>query len=154
MNLGLAALALAAAPVQVDHPRTYLLSVGGIALKASESIEAFSIDTWGVDFAAVCRIPAGWRIKAGGGATPDGELSGQGSQGATWLRHGSPVELRAFVLVTLSGPVQRADIRDATGVEPATFGGHATISTEEGTRRARLTYRNVRLTPALHCPVH
>jgi hypothetical protein len=152
MSLALAALALAAAPAPADHPRTYLLSLAGIALKRGESIEGFSIDTWGVDFAAVCRIPSGWRIKAGGAATPDGELSGEGSQGATWFNRSSPGELRAFVLVTLSGPVQRADIRDATGVVPATFEGHARISTDDGTRRARLGYRNVRLTPARHCP--
>jgi len=152
MNLTLAALALAAAPAPVDHPRTYLLSVGGIARRDSESIQAFSIKTWGVEFAAVCRIPSGWRIKAGSSATPDGELSGEGSHGATWFNHGNPRELRMFVLVTLYGPVQRADIRDATGVVPATFKGHATISTDQGTRRARLTYRNLRLTPARHCP--
>lgn len=153
MNLALAALALAAAPAPVDHPRTYLLSVGGVALKDSESIQAFSIETWGVEFAAVCRIPSGWRIKAGSSATPNGELSGAGSQGATWFNHASPKELRMFVLVTLYGPVQRADIHDGRGgVEPATFSGYATLSTDDGTRRARLTYRNVRLTPARRCP--
>ena len=30
-----------------------------------ESIEAFSVKTWGVRFRSVCSIPGGWRIKAG-----------------------------------------------------------------------------------------
>lgn len=145
---------LIASSTSVGHPRTYLLSVGNIPLSDTQSIEAFSFSTWGVEFNSVCRIPDGWRIKAGSSATPNGELSGEGSQGATWFNQISPKELRAFVLVTLYAPIQRADIRlaDGSSLIPATFKGHATISTDAGERRVSLTYRNVTLAPARRCP--
>lgn len=147
----LALLAVGAAPV--DHPRSYLLSVGRIPLRDTESIEAFTIQTWGVEFRSVCRIPGGWRIKAGSSATPNGELEGEGSQGATWFSTGSPKELRNFVLVTLYAPVQRADIGKPDNGVPATFKGTATISTDDGDVRRELTYQNIVLTPARRCPI-
>ena len=150
--LPLALLATGAAPA--DHPQTYLLSIGGIALKDTESIKAFSIDTWGVEFNSVCRIPRGWRIKAGSSATPNGELSGEGSQGATWFNEGSPKDLHSFVLITLVAPVQQADIGlpDGSSLIPATFKGYGTLETDDGDRRVPLTYLNVTLTPARSCP--
>jgi hypothetical protein len=132
-----------------DHPRTYLVSVVGVPLKAGESIASFSITTWGVEFNAICKIPSGWRIKAGSSATPDGVLEGEGSQGATWFNQSSPRELRGLDLATLYAPVQRTDVRNGPD---ATFKGTATVSTDNGERKARLTYRNVQLTPARHCP--
>lgn len=147
-------LLISVAASAADHRRTYLLSIVGLPVKDTESIKAFSINTWGVAFAAVCRIPSGWRIKAGNSATPNGELSGEGSQGVTWFNQGSPKALRAFVLVILYGAVQRADIRTSggTGVIPANFKGRATMETDSGDRRAPLTYRNIMLTQASTCP--
>lgn len=138
---------------QVDHPRTFLLSIGRIPLKDAESIEAFSIRTWGVEFRSVCSIPDGWRIRAGSSATPNGDLEGEGSQGATWFNNGSPSELHNFVLVTLYAPVQRADIGSPDNGVPATFKGTATISTDNGDVKHALSYRNISLTPARRCPV-
>ena len=108
----------------------------------------------GVEFAAVCRIPGGWRIKAGSSATPVGELAREGSQGATWFNQRNPAELRDLVLVKLYAPVQREGVRDAGGSEiiPPTFKGAAVISAEEGDRTEGLTNRNVLLTPAASCP--
>jgi len=145
--LPLALLATASAPV--DRPRTFLASIVDIPLKPGESLESFSIATWGVEYKAVCKIPDGWRIRAGSSATPDGALEGTGSQGATWFHQKSPAALRDFVLVTLYAAVQREDVRDGPD---ATFKGHAVISTDDGERRAALTYRNVRLMPAKRCP--
>ncbi|NKJ03033.1 hypothetical protein FHW92_005144 [Novosphingobium sp. SG707] len=150
-------LLLAPTPASAaNHPRTYLLSVIGLPVKDTQSVKAFSIETWGVEFISVCRIPGGWRIKAGRSASPNGELSGEGSQGATWLNQSNPKELRAFVLVTLNAPIQRADIRTSDaggkGLIPATFKGYATLETDDGDRRFPLTYRNVMLTPASTCP--
>jgi len=145
-------LCLAAAPAPVDHPHTFLASLVDVPLKRGELIESFSIDTWGVEFKAVCHIPGGWRIRAGSAATPNGVLEGDGSQGATWFNRSSPRELRGLVLLTLVGPVQRHDIRDPPGAEPATFNGHATLSTDAGDRKVRLGYRNVRLVAARRCP--
>jgi len=143
----LALLATASAPA--DHPRTYLVSVVNLPLASGESIESFSFATWGVEFKAVCRIPGGCRIKAGSSATPDGAFEGEGSQGATCFNKRNPTELRDIVLVTLYGPVQRADVHNGPD---ATFKGHALISTEKEERKSALTYRNIRLTPAAHCP--
>ena len=146
----LALLMVSAAPV--DHPRTYLLSIGHIPLKNTELIEEFSFETWSVEFNAICRIPGGWRIKAGSSATPNGELDGTGSQGATWFNHESPKELQQFVLVTLYGLVQREDIGSPNNGVPATFKGTVTINADEGDVKRALTYRNITLTRANRCP--
>jgi hypothetical protein len=148
-------LLLAGAAVPADHPKTYLLSLGGISVKDTESISSFAIQTWGVTFKSICRIPNGWRIKAGSSATSDGDLAGDGSQGATWFNHGSPKELRNFVLVTLYDRVQQRDIHsaDGSGLVPATFKGYATIQSDDGERKFRLTYKNVMLAPASRCPL-
>lgn len=148
--LPLAMLLIGAAPT--DHPRSFLLSIGRIQLMDTESIEAFSIKTWGIEFRSVCRIPGGWRIKAGSSATPNGELEGEGSQGATWFNKSSPKELQTFVLVTLYAPVQREDIGLPDNGVPATFKGTATISTDTGEVKRALSYKNITLTPALRCP--
>ena len=148
--LPLAMLLAGAGPA--DHSRSYLLSIGRIPLRNTESIEAFSIKTWGVEFSSVCNVPRGWRIKAGSSATPDGDLEGEGSQGATWFHKNSPTELHAFVLVTLYAPVQREDIGSPDKGVPATFKGTATISTDGGDVKRPLTYKNVSLAPASRCP--
>ena len=112
-------------------------------------MESLSIATWGVEFRSVCKIPGGWRIKAGNSATPDGGLEGEGSQGATWFNRQSPSELRNFVLIALYDAVQRYAVRNGPD---ATFKGYATINTKDGERKAALTYKNVRLTPSRRCP--
>ena len=149
----LALSAIAAAPV--DHPKTYLASITSIPLKPNERIEGFSISTWGVTFNAVCHIPSGWTIKAGGSATPDGVLEGEASLGTTWLSEASPMPLHDLVLITLYEPVQRRDVGKEGGPVyiPATFKGHALLSGDDAQRRVRLGYANVRLSPANRCPV-
>jgi len=150
------ALSLSAtAPAPVDHPKTYLASITGIPLKPGERIEGFSISTWGATFSAVCQIPSGWTIKAGGSATPEGVLEGEASLGTTWLSEASPKPLHDFVLITLYEPVQRRDVGKEGGPVyiPATFKGHALLSGDDAERKVRLSYANVRLTPASRCPV-
>lgn len=142
------ALLLATASAPVDRSPTFLASIVGVPLGPGESMVSFSISTWGVGFNAICKIPPGWRIKAGSSATPNGILEGEGSQGATWFNRRSPVALRNLVLISLYGPVQPDDVRNGPD---ATFKGEATISTEEGERKAALTYRNVRLIRAAKC---
>jgi hypothetical protein len=150
------ALALASAtPTPVDHPKTYLASVVGIPLKHGESIESFSFSTWGARFNAVCHVPYGWTIKAGGSATPDGVLEGEGSLGSTWFNQSSPKALRGLVLVTLYDAVQRRDVGKEGGpiYIPATFKGKARLWGDEAERNVPLSYANIRLTPATRCPV-
>ncbi len=149
MLLALLASAPLTASSPVDHPRTYLLSLVDLPLQSGESLESFSIATWGVEFKAVCRIPGGWRLKAGSSATRNGTLDGEGSQGATWFNQRNPADLRKFVLVTLYGDVRKADVINGPD---ATFKGQATISTEDGERIAPLTHANVDLTLASRCP--
>jgi hypothetical protein len=148
------AIALAAASsAPADHPKTFLASIEGIPLGPNESMDEFQVETWGVEFKAVCHIPGGWWIEAGGSATPEGSLKGRGSLGATWLNRKSLSELRNLVLLTLYAPVQREDIRDRTGdaIIPATFKGRASVYGPKG-RVIPLTYANVRLVPAQRCP--
>ena len=148
----LLALALAALPTPRDVPRTYLVSIVDLPLRADEALMHFEFATWGVRVNAVCRIPAGWRITAGGSATPDGEIAGTGSHGVTWFRDRRPAPLRNLVLVTLDGPVQPAEIRTSDGVIPATFRGKAEISDRDDTHWASLSSRNIRLVRARRCP--
>jgi len=145
--LGGCGSATASAPV--DHPRSYLVSVVDIPLEVGESLESFSIATWGVEFKAVCKIPGGWRMKAGNSASPEGTLEGEGSQGATWFNERNPSELGEIVLVTLYADVQQEDVSNGPD---ATFKGLATISTDDGERVAPLTHKNILLKPAQRCP--
>lgn len=152
MKSVLPALLLATLPAQVvaqdDTPRTYLASIVDLPLGRDGALESFSIDTWGVEFVAVCKFPSGWRIKAGSSLTPNGTLAGEGSQGITWFRDPSPPELGELVLIRLSGEVQKAD---AANGQPATFEGEATISTDDGDAVVPLSNANVLLTPASKC---
>jgi len=143
---------LAAAAAPVDRAKMYLLSVVDLPLQAGESVEEFSFSTWGVDVKAVCHVPDGWYITAGRNANPEGEISGRGTNGVTWLRERSPKVLQNFVLVTLYAPVQRNDIAQRNGFIPQTFKGEASTARLTGGRRISLTYKNIHLLPAAHCP--
>ncbi|MDR3508235.1 MAG: hypothetical protein P4L64_10095 [Caulobacteraceae bacterium] len=145
----------ATAPTLVDHPKTYLASITGIPLKPGERIKGFSISTWGVTFSAVCQIPPGWTIKAGGSATPEGVLNGEASLGTTWLSQPSPKPLHDLILLTLVEPVQRRDVGKVGGPVyiPATFKGKARLDDGDRERKVSLNYANIQLTPALGCPV-
>lgn len=152
MILPLLAALVTSAPA--DHPRTYLASVVRIPLRRDEALEAFTFETWGVTFKAVCHIPPGWSIKAGGSLTPNGVFEGEGSQGVSWYREASPKDFRALVLVELYSPVQRRDIHQHDGIIPATFKGHATVWGDDADRKAALNADNIRLSPARSCPSH
>ena len=140
------ALALAAASVGGDHPRTYLASVV-IQLSPNETLSEFEFATWGIQFDAVCHIPSGWFVRAGSDATLRGVLKGEGSHGATWLNKETLRNLQGLVLVTMWTPVQQEDKPPAF---PATFKGHAVI--DDGKERRSLSHLNVKLTPATACP--
>ena len=148
----LCSLLVAAAPA-VDRPHSFLVSIVDLPLAQGESLESFSFQTWGVSFRSVCRIPTGWRIRAGQSATPDGSLEGEGSHGVTWFHQRDPAELQRFVLVTLNGPVRRRTVTDASGqaIMPPSFSGTAQISSPDRERTVPLTYRNIRLVSAARC---
>jgi hypothetical protein len=143
---------LPAASAGAEPERTYLASVTGIALGPNEYVDAFAVNTWGVDFIAVCHIPPGWEVRAGRRASPDGVLAGRASHGVTFLGRAHLSQLGGLALIRLPGPVQRTRIGDV----PATFSGHAEIGTygtdDDRHRQVRLSYANVRLVPATRCP--
>jgi hypothetical protein len=141
-------LLLAAAAIAEATPRTYLVSLVDFPLRTGDSIESFSIATWGVEFRAVCKIPSGWRLKVGNSVTPDGMLEGEASHGETWLDRRTFYKLEAIVLVELTNDVERGD---APRGPEATFWGYVTISGRDGQRREPLTDANVVLNPSWRC---
>jgi hypothetical protein len=142
-----AAIALLPGPALA---KSYLLSLRGISLRADESIERFSLKTWGVEIKAVCHIPADWEITAGQFG-PLGRIAGEAGHGATELRRNGLTELQGLAIVELSGPVQLRQ----QGSVPATFGGDVNVyvGSKSRTRIARLTSANVGLTPTSACPI-
>jgi len=151
----LLALALIiATPASADQERTYLLSLADIGIGRAERVSEFSFDTWGVEFIAVCQIPRGWRIEAGGGPAFEGVLNGRRSPGATWSQSASG-SLRNVALISMLAGIRRDPVRDGGGniVQPVTFKGHAKASGYQGDRIIELTDANVRLTPARGCPI-
>lgn len=145
-----ALLATAAAP-PAEGPRTYLASIAGIALGPNEFVDQFSIDTWGVEFVAICHLPPGWEIRAGREATPIGAIAGRASHGVTFLNRPRLRELEGLALIRIHGPLQPRPV----GTRPATFAGRAGIGrygVDERRREVRLTHANVRLVPAARCP--
>ena len=147
---------LAAAVASKSGPEkagTYLASISSVRLKQGESIDAFTLKTWGVDFLAVCNIPNDWEITAGSHG-PEGRLEGTAGHGASQLRTQDLRRMREIVLIQLESEVQKVDLRDPTGVVPATFQGFVNVQSgwEDRSRRVKLTYANVSLTPAKKCP--
>ena len=136
-------------PATREASTTYLASIT-VPLGPDERLEAFDFETWGVEVLAVCHIPPGWRIAAGGSAAPDGVIAGKGSHGVTWIS--DMTSLKNLVLVSLAGPVQQADRSNGSGVVPATFKGKASLETDDAPREVTLGHANVRLTPAEGCP--
>src|SRR4051812_37344816 len=112
--------AIAAAPLLLfatpADARPYLLSIHGIALAPSESVQSFSLDTWGVAFRAVCHIPPDWEITVRG-AGIGGRLAGEAGHGTVYLRRRNLGELNALALIDLDGPV----LLKARGPVPPTF---------------------------------
>ena len=141
----------AAAQAQQGGSRTFLLSIDALQIGPQESLIEFELDTWGVRFRAVCHIPHGWRVEAGGNATPAGRLVGRATHGVTQLSQERLHELRNLVLVDISGAVRFTDTPVENGVIPATFKGHVGIMGREG-RSVELTQANLRLRPASSCP--
>jgi len=136
---------------QAAVSQSYLASIEGIQLNAGEGIASFKLQTWGVVFRAVCHIPYDWEVTAGS-MGPGGRLEGTAGHGAAWIRAGNGRTLHPLVLVTMTGGIQKNDVRIPGGVIPATFSGIASVESGERVRKVRLTYANVRLVPAKHCP--
>jgi hypothetical protein len=145
MLLGLAALM--GGPESL-HAETYLASIASLRLRDDEAVERFAVRTWGVQFKALCRIPADWEITAGSFG-PGGRIEGEAGHGATMLRE-PLAELRDLVLIELSGHVQG----ESRGDVPPTFSGEISVfAGQEGrTRIVPVTSANIHLVQASACP--
>jgi len=148
----LCATATSAEPAE----RTYVLSLQGIDLGPDEYVSAFALDSWGVRFRAVCHIPPGWYIKAGGTASFDGGLQGEGTHSVTFLGKSRLHELEGLALIALDGPVRPHRTEAAITFTPPTFDGTITVErvaeTPTRPRKMPLKFANFRLVPAMRCP--
>ena len=134
-----------------EAPRTYLVSLAGVAIGADERVERFQIDTWGIDILAICRIPPGWVIEGGRTAAADGVIRGKATHGITRLDRSAFAGLGGVALVRIDGPVRGGTQRTGAGSEIATFLGQVVVQGPSG-REIPLTLENIRLVPARGCP--
>lgn len=142
---------VAGSTASAERPHSYLVSIEGIALAENEFVDRFTIDTWGVEILAVCRLPPGWEIRAGKQASPDGVLAGEASHGVTFLNRADVGALRRLALVRIDGAVTWT----GHGNMPPTFAGRASIGRygpDESRREMTLTRANIRLATAARCP--
>jgi hypothetical protein len=147
-GLLLTAFLAAAAPLaEQPEGRLYLLSIAGVELAREERVTEFRVASWGVDWVALCRIPTGWRLRAGRDATSEGLIEGESTHGVRRLGDLGP--LRDVALVRLWGPVRARPKREAGALLPATFAGSLSLS--DG-RRLKLETDHLRLAPAKACP--
>jgi hypothetical protein len=149
-----AAAALFATPAAAqegeEEGQTYLLSLA-LPLGPGDRSDGFRVATWGVDMLAICRIPPGWRIRAGRSANPEGVIEGEATHGVTWIA--DTARLEGLALVRLHGPVQARDRREGDALHPATFKCDVRLITAAGKGRKRaIGADEVRLAPAAACP--
>jgi len=154
--LALVAALAPASSARDPEDRLWLLSIGGITLGPAEYVDAFTIETWAVRIRAVCRIPHGWTIRAGGRASPDGVIAGEASHGVTFLADSRLAQLKRLVLVRIPAGAEMRDRLSEDRYQPLLFDGRAEIGTygndESRRRTARIGRSNMRLTPAQRCP--
>ena len=132
--------------------RRVLLSVEGLEVPQHQSIRGFRIDTWGVEFLAVCHIPPSWQLRSEKFEDPEGYLSGRAdAQGERLgqLRDMYPVDVYDYQ------PLPRGNRN--TEYHPASFSGWVAIGAREPFsegrgRRRRLKPSNFHLKDAQACP--
>jgi hypothetical protein len=144
----MAALVVATQPSPAAITRA-LLSVEGLAIPKDESITAFEIDAWGVEFLAVCHLPYDWEIKADKYQDPEGLLSGRAGTLGEPLR-----ELRGLFLVDVYDYQPLARGSPTGEYHPASFAGWVQIASTPGSGgvKTKLLAKNFRLTNATNCP--
>lgn len=147
LSVGLAHAAPASAEV-----RRVLLSIDGLSLLPMESIRAFHIETWGVEFVSVCHVPPSWELTSEKFEDPAGYLDGRSDT------HGEPLKkMSAMYLVDVYEyqPLPKGDPK--TEYHPASFAGWVEVGRiqpfDGGTRHKRtLKAGNFRLQSATRCP--
>jgi hypothetical protein len=133
--------------------RRALLSVDGLGLSPREAITAFHIETWGVEFLAVCRLPKSWELKSEKFEDPEGWLDGEADT------HGERLNrLSNMYLVDIYDyqPQPRGDPK--SDYHPPSFAGWVRIGNVEASdggagRKRTLKASDFRLKDARNCPV-
>jgi hypothetical protein len=128
--------------------RRVLLSVEGVSIPARSAIFRYRIDTFGVEFLAVCSLPPSWEIQSEKFENPEGYLSGRADI------HGVPLgALKEMYLVDVYS--YRAV---ASKDHPASFSGWVDVGTRERFgdwhgKRVPLRASNFRFKDAQRCPL-
>lgn len=149
--LGLfAAASTCIAQPSVAAVRRALLSIDGLTLPKDKAIYAYRIDTFGVEFLAVCSVPSGWELKSQKYENPGGYLSGQADLHASRLRF-----TRMYLVDVYEH--QAEAVREADAEHPASFSGWVQIGSRQQFgdwqgHKVTLGPKNFRLTDATRCP--
>jgi hypothetical protein len=118
-----------------------------------ESIRAFHIETWGVEFLAVCHVPPSWELKAEKFEDSEGYFDGRSEA------HGEPLQKMAgMYLVDVYDYQSQPKGGPKSDYHPASFAGWVVVGRVQpfdgGTRHKRtLKAANFRLRDAARCPV-
>ena len=126
-----------------------LLTVDGLSIPAEGALAAFRIDTWGVEFLAVCKVPPLWEIKEEKFLDSAGLLSGHSDP------HRTLTKLDRMFLVDVYSyqPLPRGDPKG--DYHPASFAGWYEVFDGNGDilkKRRAFHANNFHLTPAPRCP--
>jgi len=132
--------------------RRVLLSIDGLNVREMESIRAFHIETWGVNFLAVCHVPPSWELKSEKFEDPEGYLDGVSDT------HGEPLKrVTAMYLVDVWDyqPLPKGDPK--TDYHPASFAGWVKVGKIQPfdartLRKRTLKAGNFHLRDASRCP--
>jgi hypothetical protein len=131
--------------------RRALLSIQGVGVRAGQSIFRYRIETWGVEFLAVCRVPPQWELKSEKFEDSEGYLSGEADTHIAATR-----ALPDMYLVDVYD-YQPVSVQDGNVQHPASFSGWVQVGSREQFggwhgRRIPLNARNFRLRDASRCP--
>lgn len=143
---------LVALPSFAAAPRRVLLTVDGLNLPAGQTIRAFHIQTWGVEFLAVCRLPPSWRLSSEKFEDPEGRLDGKADT------HGAALKSLSNTYLLDVYDYQPRPRGNANGdYHPASFAGWVDVGQVEpfdgGIRRKRtLKSDQFRMRDAQGCP--
>lgn len=150
-TLGLLAVAFACiAEPSSATVRRVLLSVHGLQLPKKKAVYAFNIDTYGVEYLAVCHLPMGWELRSERSDDFGGYMSGEADL------HASPLTFTSMYLVDVYD-YRSTTVRSGNTEHPASFQGWVKIGSREQFgdwhgRKVPLRPNNFRLTDARRCP--
>ena len=128
------------------------MSVDGLDLPSTQTIRAFHIETWGVEFVAVCHLPPSWQLKSEKFEDSEGWLDGHADTGGESLK-----ELSDMYLVDVYDyqPLPKGNLKG--DYHPPSFAGWVEVGRVEpfdgGTRLKRnLKAGQFRMRDAENCP--